>query len=117
MCDKIRLMQAGALMEDYRANLGKGFDLWVCQYLGADYVDLAQVVREGASDEEALLWCQEHGSPCQEPVKTWWLSYMRNRGYGDELSEKLVWRKEEAGLGDRDEVVTFMDFIDAEEGR
>jgi len=117
MCDKIRKFAAGELHEDYHANLGKGFDLWTCQFLGIDYQDLVDVVTSGKSDEEALEWAFAQAGKPQPPQLDWWLSYMRNRGYKDELSERLEERKVEAGFGGRDDIACFFDFIDAEEGR
>ncbi len=42
---------------------------------------------------------------------------MRKRGWNDESSGRLVTRKRESGLEDRDDVQTFFDYIDADEGR
>lgn len=117
LCDKIRLMEAGQLEEEYHANLGGGMDLWTCQFLGVDYHDLAEVIRGGASDEEALRWAIEHGTSRTEEEAAWWCSYMRTRGFRDDLSQRLKERKQESGMADRDEIQTFMDYIDADEGR
>lgn len=117
MCHKIRLMRDGDLHADYQPNLGKGFDLWTCELLDIQYDDLVKVVQAEPSDETALYWAYENGSkPCELKLK-WWLSYMRNRGYNDDLSEVLETRKVDAGFGGRDDIASFFDFIDAEEGR
>ncbi len=42
---------------------------------------------------------------------------MRKRGWNDEVSETLTRRKKEAGMGDRADIQTMFDFIDADEGR
>jgi hypothetical protein len=42
---------------------------------------------------------------------------MRKRGWRDELAVFLVRRKNEAGLSDREDIATFFDFIDVDEGR
>ncbi len=117
MCDKMRLFAAGELHADYHANLGKAMDLWTCQFLSVDYEALKAQVLAGLTDEQALQWCYENGAKPADCVRDWWLSYMRNCGYRDGLSEKLVMRKNDAGLGERDDIQSFFDFIDAEEGR
>ena len=117
MCDKIRLHHAGELHEDYHANLGRGMDLWTCQFLGVDYEALAKLVRDGASDEEALAWVRENGISRPDYEAAWWRSYMLNRGYRDDLSEHLAGRKAADGMADRDDIQCFVDYIDADEGR
>ena len=117
LCDKIRLQQAGELAEDYHANTGRGMDLWTCQFLGVDYEALAQLVKEGATDEEALAWARANGSSQPDYVAHWWRSYMENRGFRDDLSERLVSRKQESGMSDRSDIQSFMDYLDADEGR
>ena len=117
LCDKIRLHSEGKLGEDYHANLGGGMDLWICQFLGIKYPALAELVRAGASDADALKWAKQNGSERPAHEFAWWNAYMRTRGFRDDLSEKLASRIDEAGFGDREEILTFMDYIDADEGR
>ena len=117
LCDKIRLLASGQLDPEYHDNLGHGMDLWTCQFLGVDYEALAEVVRSGASDAEALDWAREHGTQRPEYEAAWWKSYMLTRGFRDDLAERLVARKLESGMEDRTEIQTFMDYIDADEGR
>ncbi|MDG1071683.1 MAG: DUF5069 domain-containing protein, partial [Akkermansiaceae bacterium] len=61
LVDKIRLMEGGTLREDFHANLGRGMDLWTCQFLGVDYNDLRSQVIAGATDDEIWVWIKEHG--------------------------------------------------------
>ena len=117
MCHKIRLMRDGELHEDYQPNLGKGFDKWTCELLEINYEDLTKVVEKEECDEAALNWAYENGTKPVVPMLDWWLSYMRNRGYNDDLSEVLNTRKIDAGFGGREDIASFFDFIDAEEGR
>lgn len=117
MCQKIRLMRDGELHEDYQPNLGKGFDKWTCELLEIDYDELVKIAQSEENDEAVLTWAYENGVKPESPKLDWWLSYMRNRGYNDDLSEVLNKRKVEAGFGGRDDIATFFDFIDAEEGR
>jgi gluconokinase len=117
MVDKVRLEQAGKLPEDYRANLGEGFDKACCDFLGVSYEKLRTRVREGGTDEEILDWCGKVGRVRDQEEKRIWGVYLAKRGWRDEMSDRLIFRKKEAGWGARDEIETFFDYIDADEGR
>lgn len=117
MCHKIRLYADGTLHEDYHKNLGKALDLWTCQLFQIDYDDLVKFVTAGADDRQALDWAYANGVNPEPMVKDWWCSYVRNCGFRDNLSEKLAQRKLDAGLAHRDDICSFLDFMDAEEGR
>jgi gluconokinase len=74
-------------------------------------------VKEGGSDEEILQWCFGNGyRPSDDEVYVW-NEFMRKRGWNDEASERLHQRIRELGQGDRPDIQTFFDFIDADEGR
>lgn len=117
LCDKIRLNTAGKLGEEYLGNLGNGMDLWTCQYLGVNYADLADLVEGGATDSEALAWARNHGLDRPAHEFAWWSAYMKTRGFRDDLAAKLEQRKAESGFQDRADIQSFMDYIDADEGR
>lgn len=117
LCDKIRLHGQGCLDPDFHANLGKGMDLWTCHFLQVDYEALKKVVLDGATDQEALAWCWQIGVQPNELTLSWWNSYMRNRGFRDDLSDKLTFRKAETGWSDRHEIHSFFDYLDADDGR
>ncbi len=42
---------------------------------------------------------------------------MRKRGWNDESTGRLQMRKRESGFDGRDDIQTFFDFIDLDEGR
>jgi len=117
MVDKLRLEQAGKLPQAYHENLGKGFDGACCDFLGVPYAKLRERVRQGGSDREILQWCQSHGKVRDPSDRTVWNAYLSKKGWRDDLTDRLVFRKQEAGWGDRDEIQTFFDYIDADEGR
>ena len=117
LCHKVRLHAAGRLHPQYHANLGSAMDLWTCQFFGVDYQALADRIRGGASDEEALAWARQNGVKRSPEEFNWWTSYMRTRGFRDDLAERLVLRKAESGFAERADILTFMDYIDADEGR
>jgi len=117
LCHKIRLQAAGKLHPQYQGNLGAASDLWTCQFLGVDYAELAEQVRAGKSDAEALAWAREKGVARPDCEIAWWHSFIRTRGFRDDLAERLVQRKAESGFADRADIQTFFDYIDADEGR
>ncbi len=117
LCHKVRLRAAGRLAPEYHANLGAGMDLWTCQFLGVDYPALAEAILSGKTDAEALAWAREHGVSRSDVERAWWSVFMHTRGFRDNLAERLAQRKAESGLQDRTDILTFMDYIDADEGR
>jgi len=117
MLDKIRLHAAGKLPLDYHANLGGGFDGQCCRFLGVEYPQLVERVRDGDSDEEILDWCFVSGRRPGEEEIGMFNDSLRKRGWRDHLTPRLVQRLQEAGLAHRIDIQTFFDFIDADEGR
>ncbi|MDB4287206.1 DUF5069 domain-containing protein [Akkermansiaceae bacterium] len=117
LCDKIRLMSAGTLHPDFHGNLGLGMDLWTCQFLGVAYEDLKAQVLLGATDEDALAWARENGITRPDYELAWFHSYMSNRGFRDDMSQRLAERKKESPATDRDDIQSFMDYIEVDEGR
>lgn len=117
MVDKLRLEQAGKLPKDYHENMGKGFDAACCEFLGVSYEKLRERVRQGGSDPELLEWCQVQGRKRDAADMAVWSAYLSKRGWRDDLSSRLVFRKEEAGWENRAEIQTFFDYIEADEGR
>ena len=117
MCDKIRMQAKGELDEDYQANMGRGFDRWTCDYLRVEYSELVEKVESGRDDLAVLEWAVSEGGERTSAERDWWLSYMRNRCYKDDLTKLLEKRKSENGLADRDDITCMFDLIDADEGR
>lgn len=117
MLDKIRLHAAGQLPQDYHANLGSGFDGRAINFLWIEYAPLVERVKQGGTDDEIFDWAVAQGRrPSPEEIEIW-NDFMRKRGWNDESARRLVTRKLESGLEKRDDVQTFFDYIDADEGR
>lgn len=117
LLDKIRANRRGELPPDYQSNLGRGFDETCCLFLRVEYPAIGELVKQGATDEEILAWCFENGRrPSDEEIHVW-NTFMRKRGWNDEISETLTRRKKEAGMAARSEIRTMFEFIDADEGR
>ena len=117
MLDKIRLMLAGALPEVYEANLGKAMDNCTCQFLHVDYTDVRAQVAAGHDDDQVLAWCMESGRRPNAFEIQMFNEFMAKQGFRDDLSDRLRWRKDEAGISGRDDIQTFFDYLDFDEGR
>jgi gluconokinase len=119
MLDKIRLHAAGKLSPDYHANLGGGFDGRCCRFLHIEYATLRDRAMEGGTDEQILDWCFTHGRrPTEEEIFVW-SSFLRKRGWRDEdaVIQELEKYKAGSGLADRQDLVTFFDYYEVDEGR
>lgn len=119
--DKIRLFaKEGKLPEGYHLGYLTGsrtFDERVCKFLGVDFNELTQRTLEGGTDEEILEWCCQNGNrPTTEQIEIW-NGFMSKRGWRDTASKGLVEQRAEAGFPDREDIVTFFDLMDVEEGR
>jgi len=115
--DKIRLQHGGKLHPEFQGNLGIGMDLWTCQFLGIDYNDLKAQILAGATDENALAWARENGITRPDYEQAWFTAYIKTRGFRDDMSDRLAERKKEDPKTDRDDIQTFMDYIEVDEGR
>lgn len=119
MIDKIRAHAASPLGPDYEPTMGKGFDGRVCHFLKISYHDLRDHVlgHPEASAEMLLEWALAHGRrPDDEDIFNF-NEFIRKYGWNDEATDRLKWRKETSGLGQRDDVLTMFQYIDADEGR
>lgn len=119
--DKIRLnAREGCLPPGYHLGFMPGnrtFDDRVCRFLNVDFDALSKRTLEGGTDEEILEWCFQNGRrPDAEQVEVW-NTFMLKRGWRDSGTPSLIKSKEEAGLAHRDDLVTFFDLMDVEEGR
>jgi hypothetical protein len=116
--DKIRLHLAGKLHADYQPNLCKGFDgLWL-ETAGVDAKEFIEVVKNSPTDGQVCDWVRTHVRK-PESVKTAHRERMLSTPKKDdpEAQARLKMRKEQAGIAHRDDIRTFVDFIDADEKR
>ncbi len=116
--DKIRLHLAGKLPGDYQPNFCKGFDgLWL-ETAGVDAKEVIEVVRHSITDGEVCDWVLKH---VKKPDSVKAAHRERMLGYPKpddaEMQARLKMRKEAAGLANRADIQTFVDFIDADEKR
>ena len=119
MLDKIRLHAAGKLEAGYFVGVEDPtlFDSRCVRFLGVDYDELTKRTLEGGTDEEILEWCFERGrKPSEEEIEIW-NAFLAKRGWRDEGSQELMDAKKRAGWEKRDDIQTWVDLHDAEEGR
>ena len=116
--DKIRLHLAGKLPPDYQENFTKGFDGAWLKAAGISAESMIDVVRRSMTDGEVCDWVRQNVKT-SNVEKQAFNSYILNRGLEDdpELRARLKMRKEQVGLAHRDDIRTFVDFIDADEKR
>ena len=120
MLDKIRLHAAGKLPPEYHRNLGNGFDGRCCRFLNVEYASLRARVLEGGADTKILEWCFAQARRPNEEEVLIWNSFMRKRGWRDEAdgsTEELERYKAQSGLAHRDDLMTFFDYYEVDEGR
>jgi len=120
MLDKIRLKARGELAPDYFTGVDEDptmFDARCTRFLDVNYDELVERTLKGGSDEEILEWCFERGRrPSDEEISIW-NAFLMKRGWRDDASADLQAAKERSGLGDCDDIKTWVDLHDAEEGR
>lgn len=117
MLDKLRLHAEGVLPESYHGNLGGGLDARCCHYLGVTYEAVKEQALAGRSDEEIVAWARATGAVRDEEDLEIWNDFMAKRGWRDGGTARLETVKAANGLGDRADIVTFFEFLDADEGR
>ena len=118
LIDKIRLEKAGKLHPDYQPNFCKGFDGRWLEAAGVDAQKFIEVVRNSVTDGEVCDWVQKNVKQ-PDSVKAAHRERMLNYPKKDdaEMQARLKARKEAAGMANRDDIQTFVDFIDADEKR
>jgi len=116
--DKIRLHLSGKLHPDYQENFCKGFDgVWL-EFAGVDAKAFIEVVRNSLTDGQVCDWVRQHVQK-PESIKV----AHRERVLGTprkddpQAQARLKMRKEQAALSHRDDIQTFVDYIDADEKR
>lgn len=115
--DKIRLHLAGKLHPDYQENFTKGFDGAWLKAAGVTGEQMIEVVKNSITDGLVTDWVVKNVKK-SEAEKAAFRDFILKRGTeGGEIGERLKLRKEQAGLQNRDDIKTFVDFIDADEKR
>ncbi|MDB6109350.1 MAG: hypothetical protein JWR69_1100 [Pedosphaera sp.] len=115
--DKIRLHLAGKLHADYQANFTKGFDGSWLAAAGVTAEQMIEVVKNSVTDGQVADWVAKNVKK-SEAEKVAFRDFVLNRGTeGGDITDRLQMRKKDAGLANRNDIQTFVDFIDADEKR
>jgi hypothetical protein len=115
--DKIRLHLAGRLHPDYQENFTNGFDGAWLKAAGLQADPFIEVVKNSITDGQVADWVAKNIIKSADE-KAAFNKFVLNRGQDDDaIKARLKMRKEQAGLAHRDDITTFVDFIDADEKR
>ena len=119
MLAKIRMNHRNELPEDYKPYLGTGFDGRCVRFLGIDYQKLVERTLAGGTDKEVLAWIFENGRKPSDDEILMWNDFMSKRGWrnSDGKPEGFQQYKEKYGQGHRDDILTYFDFYEVDEGR
>jgi gluconokinase len=120
LIDKARLHAEGKLPAGYTVGFMQGnrtFDDRFCRFLHISYETFVASVMAGGSEEAILERCLQQGRrPDAEEIEVW-NTFMTKRGWRDSGTPSLIQSKKDAGLSHRDDLVTFFELMDVEEGR
>lgn len=115
--DKIRLHLAGKLHADYQENFTKGFDGAWLKAAGVPAHMFIQIVQNTITDGQVADWVAKNVKKTDAEKKAF-NDFVLNRGRDDDAAKaRLQMRKGESGLAQRDDLQTFVDYIDADEKR
>jgi hypothetical protein len=116
--DKIRLHLAGKLHSDYTDNFGKGFDGFWLKAAGVAHEQMIEVVKNSLTDGQVCDWVRSHVKRSAEQKTALWQDILsRPKAEDPEALARFKMRKEQSGIAHRDEIKTFVDYIDADEKR
>lgn len=121
MVDKIRLHAAGKLPADYVNHLGladpTSFDARCCRYLDLDYEQVKARALQGGTADEIYDDLMRGRKPLNDEQVFVWNLFLLKRGWRDTGAPGVVEGKHEGGLTDRNDIQTYVDLQDVEEGR
>ena len=112
---KIRKHLAGELPQSYQRNFTKGFDGFLCLHLGVDPQQVVDITKDTKNDDE--LDC-ELLSIFPEDLKVHeWNRKMVQMGMSEMGRASLEKTKAQMNLHGRDDLLSYADMIDIDEGR
>lgn len=116
--DKIRLHLAGKLHADYQPNLGQGFDAKWLAAAGVTHEQMVEVVKNSITDGQVCDWVRQNVKRTAAEKAAHRASVEAYPAAEDtQGQERLAWRKEQAGMAHRNDIKSFVDYIDADEKR
>lgn len=118
MLDKIRLMQAEKLPEEFHRNYGLsiGLDGHLCGFLNVEFAQIEAKVKEGATDAEIAEWIFARRLRPNRMQAQVWNECSRKFGWNDRVTSYLKAIKQELGLAHLPHHTSF-DLIETTEER
>lgn len=113
---KIRKHLKGELPASYQRNFCRGFDRFLCLHLGVDPEAVIEAVRESGEDGGLLDERLRALFPEELRVAKWNRELVQ-KGMSEMGREALMKAKEAMGAGHREDLISFADMIDFDEGR
>lgn len=112
---KIRKHLAGELPKSYQRNFTRGFDGFLCLHLGIQPQQVIEAVRQSKNEEEldAKLMAI---FPKDLRVHVWNREVVQ-KGMSEMGRESLEKAKADLGIADREDIRSFADMIEYDEGR
>lgn len=121
MVDKIRLNAEGRLPADFLGHIGvtdvTSFDSRFCRFWGLDYEQVKARAERGGTFEEIFDDLFAGRQPLNEEQVFVWNLFLLKRGWRDSGSPGVVAEKAAGGFAHRNDVQTYVDVHDVEEGR
>jgi len=116
--DKVRLHLARKLSADYQQNFCKGFDGAWLEAAGVKAEEFIEVVRRTVTDGEVCDWVLKNVKKPDATKAAHREKILHHPPKDDaEGQARLKMRKEQSGQSQRDDIQTFVDYIDADEKR
>lgn len=112
---KIRKHLAGTLPKSYQRNFCKGFDRFLCMHLGIEPEQVVEAVRAGGSDAELDAKLLAIFPKDLRVAK--WNREIVQKGMSEMGREALTDAKRKMDALDREDIISFADMIDFDEGR
>ena len=112
---KIRKHLVGELPQSYQRNFTKGFDGFLCLHLGVDPQEVVTAVKESDSEEQMEQLLKEIFP--QELHAYVWNRKLVQMGMSQMGRQKLAEVKQDMGISDREDLISFADLIEYDEGR
>ncbi len=113
---KIRKHLAGELPKSYQRNFCRGFDGFLCAHLGVEPQAVVELVRDCGEDEAMFEKRLLEMLPVNLRVAAWNRELVQ-RGMSEMGRQRLAEIKADMGIADRDDLISFADMIDYDEGR
>jgi hypothetical protein len=121
MISKIRLHAAGQLPADYITHLGfadnTSLDARFCRFWSLDYDQVKARTLAGGTDDEIFDALFAGRQPLNTEHVFAWNLFLLKRGWRDSASQGVAANKIASGFANRDDIQTWADLHDAEEGR